>query len=301
VSGISGPHLVLEDDGAWTATWVPFVLKTAFQPIFRFSKGKLAPVAFEALLRPFRAGALLSPSAFLNDLPASERQHLETLARSLHLLNASACLPASASMFVNFDPSVFAEARLADAAVHETRVAVAAAGIEPHRVVCEVTEKETVSEDTLFNLVGSLRRNGFRIAVDDYGVDASDMNRIHELRPDIVKFDADWIRRLMESSAGYALLATMVSKFREHGVETVFEGIETGEQLELAENAGVDMVQGFGLAQPEIAPARFKVSAQSGASGAAPHHDPVFGEPPAQRAAGDLRHARAFGKRALPR
>jgi len=297
VSGISGPHLVLEDNGAWTATWVPFVLKSAFQPIFRFSKGKLGPVAFEALLRPFRDGDLLSPSAFLNDLPTSERQHVETLTRSLHLLNAAACLPDSASIFINFDPSVLAETRLADAAVQETRVAVAAAGIEAHRVVCEVTEKETISEDTLFSLVASLRRNGFRIAVDDYGVDASDMNRIHELRPDIVKFDAEWIRRLMESSAGYALLATMVSTFREHGIETVFEGIETSEQLELAENSGVDMVQGFGLAQPEIAPARFKVSEQSGPH-AEPHpHDPVFGEAPQLRAAGDLRHAKAFGRR----
>jgi len=297
VSGISGPPLVHEDDGAWTATWAPFVFKSAFQPIFRFSRGKLAPVAFEALLRPFRDGALLSPAAFLNGLPPSERRHVEALARSLHLVNAAACLPDSASIFVNFDPSVFAATNLADAAVKETRVAVAAAGIEPHRVVCEVTEKETISEETLFGLVAALRRNGFRIAVDDYGVDASDMNRIHELRPDIVKFDAEWIRRLMESSAGYALLATMVSQFRAHGIETVFEGIETSQQLELAENAGVDMVQGFGIAQPELAPARFKVSVQSEPH-ADPHlHDPVFGEPPAQRAAGDLRHSRAFGKR----
>lgn len=297
MTGISGPHLVLEDDGAWTATWVPFVLKSAFQPIFRFSRGKLQPVAFEALLRPFRDGALLSPAAFLNDLPTSERQHVETLARSLHLLNAAACLPDGAAIFINFDPSVFAETALADAAVRETRVAVAEAGIEPHRVVCEVTEKETISEETLYSLVAALRRDGFRIAVDDYGVDASDMNRIHELRPDIVKFDAEWIRRLMESSAGYALLATMVSTFREHRIETVFEGIENSEQLELAENADVDMVQGFGLAQPELAPTSFKAFSRSEPS-ADPHsHDPVFGEAPKLRAAGDLRHAKAFGRR----
>ncbi|MCX7304526.1 MAG: EAL domain-containing protein [Hyphomicrobiales bacterium] len=297
---MSGPHLVLEDDGAWTATWAPFVLKSAFQPIFRFSHGKLVPHAFEALLRPFRDGELVSPSAFLNGLPASERQHVETLARSLHLVNAAACLPHSAAIFVNFDPSVFSEAALADAALRETRRAVAAAGIDPGRLVCEVTEKETVSEEVLFNFVAALRRSGFRIAIDDYGVDASDMNRIHELRPDIVKFDADWIRRLMDSSAGYALLTTMVSTFAGHGIQTVFEGIETSQQLEMAEASGVDMVQGFGLAQPELAPTGFAAFAQS-ASAQDPHlHQPAFGEPPALRAAGELRHARAFGKRTLP-
>ena len=46
------------------------------------------------------------------------------------------------------------------------------------------------------------------------------------LKPDIVKFDAKWITRLMESGPGFALLAAMVSSFGEQGIHTVFEGIE---------------------------------------------------------------------------
>ena len=77
------------------------------------------------------------------------------------------------------------------------------------------------------------------------------------LKPDIVKFDAQWITRLMESGPGFALLHAMVTNFADQGIETVFEGIEEGWQLELAERSGASMVQGYVLARPEIAPTSF--------------------------------------------
>ena len=89
------------------------------------------------------------------------------------------------------------------------RLVLHEAGIDPRRIVCEVTEQKSASQETLYSFVEALRANGFRIAVDDYGADESDINRIKELKPDIVKFDAHWITQLMESGAGFALLTTM--------------------------------------------------------------------------------------------
>ena len=63
----------------------------------------------------------------------------------------------------------------------------------------------------------------------------------------------------MESGAGFALLTAMVASFEEQGIRTVFEGIEEGWQLELAEKSGASMVQGFVLARPELAPTSFRV------------------------------------------
>ena len=98
-------------------------------------------------------------------------------------------------------------------------------------------------------------------AVDDYGADDSDINRIKELKPDIVKFDAHWIAHLMDSGAGFALLTTMVEAFETQGIRTVFEGIEENWQLDLAEKAGASMVQGYVLAKPELAPTTFRTFA----------------------------------------
>lgn len=256
-------HIVQGDDGVATGAWGPHMLKSAFQPIFAFRGEKLAMVAFEGLIRPFLDGEAHSPAAFFGSVPAHERLQVETLTRTLHFLNASACLPPAASIFVNFDPSIFTDRAIAQSALRDMRQVLAHTHIDPRRVVCEVTEKKSGSQDALFAFTAALKAGGFRVAIDDYGAESSDMDRIRRLRPDIVKFDARWITRLMESGPGYALLATMVATFANQGIETVFEGIEESWQLDLAARSGASMVQGYVLARPEIAPAGFLAFSQA--------------------------------------
>jgi EAL domain-containing protein (putative c-di-GMP-specific phosphodiesterase class I) len=238
-------HIVLNDDGTSTGVWGPFTLKTAFQPIFAFRNGKLSIAAFEALVRPFRHDVPVAPPTFFSTLPAVDRFSVETLTRTLHLLNAAACLPREAAIFVNFDPSVFIDRQVADAALADMRGVLSTSGIDPQRVVCEVTEQRSASQEALYQLVARLKANGFRIAVDDYGSEESDINRIRALRPDIVKFDALWITRLMESGPGFGLLSAMVDIFAKQGIQTVFEGIEenwlarTGREVRCLHGSGL--------------------------------------------------------------
>lgn len=254
-------HIAHGADGIHTAVFASYVLKSAFQPIFAFGGGKLSIAAFEGLIRPFRENEPVPPGQFFRAVPAQDRFTVETLTRTLHLLNAGACLTESASIFVNFDPSQFCDPALAETALRDMRLVLHQAGIDPARIVCEMTEHVSTSEKTLFAFVEALRAHGFRIAVDDYGADHSDMRRIEQLKPDIVKFDAHWITHLMESGAGFALLKTMVATFNERGIKTVFEGIEEDWQLELAEESGASMVQGYVLARPQLAPTEFGIFA----------------------------------------
>ncbi|MBX3570480.1 MAG: EAL domain-containing protein [Rhizobiaceae bacterium] len=250
-------HIIREENGTSSGVWGPFVLKSAFQPIFAFHEGRLSIAAFEGLIRPHRDGQPVSPGAFFSALQSIDRLAVETLSRTLHLLNAGACLPRQPAIFVNFDPSVFLDRSIANAALVDMKHVLSDAGVDPRRIVCEVTEQKSKSQEALSTFVGILRGNGFRIAVDDYGAEDSDIERIKSLKPEIVKFDAHWITRLMESGPGFGLLSAMVAIFAERGITTVFEGIEENWQLELAEKSGAAMVQGYVLARPEIAPTSF--------------------------------------------
>ena len=252
-------HIVREDDGTSSGVWGPYRLKTAFQPIFAFREGKLSIAAFEGLIRPFREVLPVPPGVFFSSLSAIDRLSVETLSRTLHLLNAAACLPRQAALFVNFDPSVFLDRSIANTALQDMKLILNRAGIDPHRVVCEVTEQKSPSQEALHSFVQVLRANGFRIAVDDYGAEESDFERIKALKPEIVKFDAHWTTRLMETGPGFALLRTMVSIFADQGITTVFEGIEENWQLDLAERSGAPLVQGFALARPEIVPTDYSM------------------------------------------
>lgn len=262
VSSTNGlAHIVREDDGTATGTWNDFTLKTAFQPIFAFEDGKLHVVAYEGLLRAFRNAEPMAPLEFFAAVPAQERLQVETLARTLHIFNAAVCFDPAMAVFINFDPSLFTEQAIVDVVLRDMRLVLHEAGVDPRRVVCELTEQKTTSQDALFAFVESLRRNGLRIAVDDYGADESDITRVRELKPDIVKFDAAWVARLMDTGAGFALLTALVDSFATRGITTVFEGIEEGWQLELAEKSGASMVQGFVLARPQIMAGNFPAPA----------------------------------------
>ncbi len=295
MSGRGGhSHIIGNDDGTSSAVWGSFTLKSAFQPIFAFNGGKLSIAAFEGLVRPFRDDAPVPPGIFFGGLPALDRFTVETLTRTLHLTNAATCLPADTWLFVNFDPSVFIDRAIANTALREMRTVLREVAIDPKRIVCEVTEQKSASPEALYDFVRSLRDNGFRIAVDDYGAEDSDIERIKALRPEIIKFDAYWISRLMESGPGVGLLTAMVDMFSAQNIMTVFEGIEETWQLELAEKSGASMVQGYVLARPEIAPTSFSIFRQAAAKAdrPAPAHEPVA---PAGTFA---RHARTFGRKA---
>jgi EAL domain-containing protein (putative c-di-GMP-specific phosphodiesterase class I) len=286
---------IRHDDGSVTGVWGAFALRSAFQPIFSFQGSRLLASAYEGLIRPFRDDEPVPPGVFFGAISGIERLQVETLTRTLHLRNAAVFLPQDAAIFINFDPSVFIDRSISEHALHDMRQVLNEAGVDPRRIVCEVTEKKAASEQALFDFVDALKANGFRIAVDDFGSDESDIKRIRDIKPDIVKFDAHWISRLMESGAGLALLKEMVANFEDKGIRTVFEGLEESWQLELAERSGASMVQGFALALPEIVPARFDQfdTAMPGAAHRAAV--PATGEP--ALAGRTQRSGRSFGKR----
>lgn len=261
--GVGLAQITRHEDGAAIGVWGVHTLKSAFQPIFAFQEGRLVAAAYEGLLRPFRDGVPVGAAAFFSAVPEADRGHVETLARALHFLNAQ-CLDETALLFINFDPSHFDGAGAVDGALKDIRLVLNEADIQPARIMCEITEQKLHSESELLRFVCHLREFGYQVAVDDYGAEDSDMRRILELKPDVVKFDGLWVNHLMATEPGRDLLFEMVRRFRGMGIRTVFEGMEESWQLDLAEAAGVNMVQGFILARPELAPARFELFRRDG-------------------------------------
>lgn len=293
-------QIIRHDDGSTSGVWGINTLRSAFQPIFSFENGRLHPSAFEGLIRPFRDTELVPPGIFFGAIDVAERLQVETLTRTLHLLNAAVFLPKQSSIFINFDPSVFIDRAVSERALREMRQVLSETGIDPRRIVCEITEKKPPSETALFEFVGVLKASGLRIAVDDFGSDESDIKRIRDIKPDIVKFDAHWITRLMESGAGFALLKEMVAKFEEKGIRTVFEGLEESWQLQLAERSGASMVQGYVLALPQIVPANFNLFEAAISEPAARANSNIVDQPADMPVVRAQKMSRNFGKRTFP-
>lgn len=297
-----------DEDESWVADYGPFTLHSALQPIFsQDDHGVLTLQAFEGLIRPARNGEFVRPGEFFSVVEARDRAKIDSLCRSLHIFNTGALKRRTAKLFVNFHPGLFVTDTGIRREVEMIKLATIEAGMTPERIVCEITQKENDSADMLSHFVEELRKHGFRIAIDEYGAEERDVARMNLLRPDYVKFEADWVKEFLENSAGSALLRVMVEQFREKGVLAIFEGLEDIRQVDMCHKLDVPLLQGYALARPELAPTHFNADfpepSQPHARDARPRsgldrydpsvHMPRGGTP----AFGAGRRAAAFGKR----
>ena len=246
-----------QKDGTQGWLFGAFQLRSGFQPIFGLKSGKAEIAGYEGLIRPFMAGRAVSPGVFFQHIEPRDRMRVETLTRDLHLVNCVHLPVKAAMMFVNIDPSSFNTNMDISQTLASIRRLWAKTDRPANKLVCEIIEKKVKSPALLFQLTDAIRANGFKLAVDDYGAEHSDAERLVRLRPNIVKFDGRWIARLMATKPGYGQIKAMAAHMHERNIETVFEGIETLEQLELSEFSNATYVQGFALARPEIAPTTF--------------------------------------------
>lgn len=251
-------NLRRDEDEAWVADYGPYTLHSALQPIFsQDDQGVLTLQAFEGLIRPARNGEFVRPGEFFSQVEHKDRDKIDSLCRSLHIFNTGAQNRQFAKLFVNFTPGLFVTDMAIRREVEMIKLATLEAGMTPERIVCEITQKENDSADMLSHFVEELRKHGFRIAIDEYGAEERDVARLNLLKPDYVKFEADWVKEFLENSAGSALLRVMVDQFREQGILAIFEGLEDIRQVDMCHNLDVPLLQGYALARPELAPTHF--------------------------------------------
>jgi diguanylate cyclase (GGDEF)-like protein len=131
------------------------------------------------------------------------------------------------------------------------RDAIARASIDPRSLELEVTETFAVDDPAGAHvLLGSLRRLGLRIALDDFGIGHSSLSMLKHLPLDIMKIDKAFVRGLPDESSDAAIARAILSLAQSIGVETRAEGIEKPAQADWLRATGCDSAQGFWLARP---------------------------------------------------
>ena len=115
-----------------------------------------------------------------------------------------------------------------------------------------------ITESTLFDDVGGaivtlreLRRLGFGIALDDFGIGYSSLARLHDLPVTIVKLDKSFIDGLPQDTRSIGIARSTVEVCQLLGLTVVAEGVERNEQADVLIEMGVHRMQGF-LFSPAI-------------------------------------------------
>ena len=219
------------DDGGMTVD---------LQPIIDLASGRV--VSLEALARfahyPYSVEGWFAQAHEAGCGPEMEIDAVVNAHRLLHRL------PRDVTLAVNASPDVACSEALLEVVT----------GIDPARVVVEITEHRRASEPSMFAwAIRRLKGHGVQVAIDDAGTGYSDLRQILELQPDIVKLDRALIDGVDTDPVKMALVQALVAFGRDTGIQLVAEGVSSLSIRDAVRELQVDCGQGYALGRPEPA------------------------------------------------
>lgn len=232
------------------ADFIGLHLNSVFQPIVDLQRN--VPLGYEALLRATdQKGNAVAPPAAFRQAEVSERLvKFDRLCRTLHTLNFLNMGKGSGLLFLNVHPellvAVNSHGKVFEQVLHQHDVST-------HDVVIEIHESAVSEEKLLAAAIANYRERGYKIAIDDFGKEHSNLERLWTLAPEYVKLDGGIIQQAEFNPRLQRILPKLVEIINELDAQVIIEGVETPAQLWLAQQAGVHLVQGYQIGRPASA------------------------------------------------
>ncbi len=224
-------------------------LMPVFQPIVDLQRGTL--VGYEGLIRGPSKSPLHSPIDLFRVAGENGLTCELELRCCQTLLRRFADLGLPGQLFLNI--SVPALPRLARNGKAMARK-LESLGLEPARVVLELTENSTHDRKHFPGLLASYRGAGFRLAIDDLGEGYSSLRRWSEFKPEYVKVDMYFVRDIHLDPLKQQFLRSIRDIALQSGAVVIAEGIEQLEELQFLRGIGIPGGQGFYIGMPESRP-----------------------------------------------
>jgi diguanylate cyclase (GGDEF)-like protein len=231
------------------------LLHAVYQPIVDLSSGVV--IGFEGLIRPAPETGFADPLSLVASAASVGRSveldHacIATIAREARGMSNQQLLS------INVSPR-FLEAP--QFSVEWIINVLVAEGIEPSRVIVELTERENVEDLVRMqrNLT-ALQRAGVRVAADDVGAGNAGLRLLSQFRFDIVKLDLTLVQDGAQRDSTRAVLRSLRELAARWGSYTIAEGLETIGQLHSVREIGVAAGQGYLLSRPMQSPNLMRV------------------------------------------
>ncbi len=217
-------------------------LKVAYQPLVNPFTNEVR--CFEALLRWHDEDeGDISPAQFI---PVAENDDLIIRIGEAALKQActdALAWPDTIRVAVNVSAKQFIRPGYCKAVA----AALEASGLPPGRLELEITESVFVGDlETVDAVFRDLKKLGVRLALDDFGTGYSSLGYLKHGHFDKIKIDQSFVRGCTENGdINPAIITAIVALAKALGMETVAEGVEAMDELDLVKARGADLVQGY--------------------------------------------------------
>lgn len=123
--------------------------------------------------------------------------------------------------------------------------------ISPNDIQIEVTETVAMDEyQHVKEVINKINEMGISIAIDDFGSGYSSLGCLQVFNIDVVKLDRSFLLNIENDDKGITIMRGMIEISTELGLDTVCEGIETRDQLEMLKKMKCKYGQGYLFSKP---------------------------------------------------
>ena len=135
--------------------------------------------------------------------------------------------------------------------VESVRTCLSASGLDPSRLVLEVTEIAVVQDaEAALASLQSLKALGVRTAIDDFGTGYSSFLYLKQFPVDVLKIDRVFVAEMLDSPDDAAIVASIVRLGLDVGLTLIAEGVETDAQRRHLARLGCTEAQGYLFSRP---------------------------------------------------
>jgi EAL domain-containing protein (putative c-di-GMP-specific phosphodiesterase class I) len=126
-----------------------------------------------------------------------------------------------------------------------------AAGVDPSRLVLEITETALASDSSAAErTLRAVRERGVVLAVDDFGTGYSSLGRLRSAPVSRLKVDRSFVHEIRGDGRDVPIVDAALAMAAGLGLHVVAEGVETPEQLDYLRLRGCPEAQGYLLSRP---------------------------------------------------
>lgn len=114
----------------------------------------------------------------------------------------------------------------------------------------EFTESIVFDTGNLLEIIKDLKRNHFKVAIDDFGKGYSSLSLLKEMPVDYLKLDSYFFEKGEDTERDLSLVQGIIEIVHNLNMKTIAEGIESEKQVEALKALGCDYIQGFFFYRP---------------------------------------------------
>jgi len=134
--------------------------------------------------------------------------------------------------------------------VADAKEVAEACGIDPARLLFEVTERGLVDDAGCRQVIEALGELGSEVAIDDFGTGYSSLAYVEKFHLDYLKIDKAFVSTIGTAAASAGLAAIIIEMAGQLGLRIIAEGVETEAQMTYLRDHGVTNAQGWYFSKP---------------------------------------------------